>query len=148
MSLHSKVLALAAVLAAVAGDSSAQSPRLRAAMREKLANTQGLLEAVVTADYSAITRYTESLSRITETEVASWQAAAQPEYTQQAALFLLSVSGLREAAAARNIERVSLEYSTLISSCLRCHTYVRNSRRASLQPLESAHPLTRTARLR
>lgn len=141
MSLRFTILALGLMLALGTSDASPQSPILRAAMREKLANTQAVLEAVVKADYPTIARYTEPLSRISETEIASWQTVAQPEYVQQAALFLLSVKGLREAAVSKNIDAVTLEYTTLISSCIRCHTYVRNSRRASLEPIERPRAL-------
>jgi cytochrome c556 len=101
-------------------------------MRQKLANAQGLLEPIVKADFPLIVRYAGSLSRISETEIASWQTLAQPEYVEQAAIFLESVEGLREAAAARNMVAVNREYSTLTSSCIGCHTYVRTPRRASL----------------
>jgi hypothetical protein len=53
-------------------------------MRTKLVNTQRLLEAVVTADYPAIGRSVDALSQISETEIASWQVGAQPEYRKQA----------------------------------------------------------------
>lgn len=128
MSSRSAILSLGLMLALGTRGASAQIPALRAAMREKLANTQGLLEAVVRGDYPTIAKRTEPLSRISETEIASWQTVAQPEYVQQAALFLLSVKGLRDAAASKNIDAVALEDTALISSCIRCHTYVRNSR--------------------
>ena len=71
------------ILALGAMEPSAQSPALKAVMREKLNNTQQLLEAVITADYAAMERYTERLGRISYTEIASWQAVAQPDYAGQ-----------------------------------------------------------------
>lgn len=139
MTMRHTIIALGAVAVLGGfGDTglSAQSPALRAAMREKLANTQSMLEAVVTADYDAIARYADPLSRISESEIALWQTPADPAYSQQATLFLLSVKGLREAAEERNIDAVSLEYSTLISSCIRCHTHVRNVRNVRNLDLE------------
>jgi hypothetical protein len=77
-----------------------------------------------------MTRYTDYLSRIRDTEIASWQEVpTQPDYVQQAVLFLRSVDGLRKAAAAGNVDAAALEYTSLISSCIRCHTYVRTSAR-------------------
>jgi hypothetical protein len=127
------VFGVAALLGAW-GDArvSAQSPALRAAMREKLANTQSMLEAVVRSDFEGIARYAEPLSRISENEISLWQTPSDPTYSQQATLFLLSVRGLREAAEARNIDSAALEYSTLISSCIRCHTHVQNVRNVRL----------------
>lgn len=125
--------ALALVVLSTSGDLSAQQPStIQAAMRAKLAATQQLLESVVKADYAAIVRDVAPLSRISEAEIASWQSVDRPEYVQHASLFLLSVKGLREAAQQRNIDAVALEYTTLVSSCIRCHTYVGKSRAASL----------------
>jgi hypothetical protein len=90
-------------------------------MRDKLSHTQQLLEAIVTADFPAVDRHAERLSRISYAEIASWQANAQPDYVQQAVLFLSSVQGLREAAAKRNGDLALQEYTALISSCVRCH---------------------------
>jgi cytochrome c556 len=122
--LNVPLLVVAVLLSAT--NASTQSPALRTAMREKLANTQGLLEAVVRADYPAVERHTDLLSRISDTEIASWQTVpTQPEYVQQAVAFLQSVDGLRQAASARNLDEVARQYTSLISSCMNCHTYVR-----------------------
>lgn len=126
------VVGLVAVLGS-AGP-SAQSPTLKTEMREKLTNAQQLLGAVVTADYAGIDRYAERLSRISYTEVSSWQSAAQPDYVRQAELFLLSVKGLREAAASRDMASASAQYTTMVSSCVQCHANVRRSRAVSLSP--------------
>jgi hypothetical protein len=138
MSLHCKALAVSVALLFASGPGSAQNPTMKTAMHDKLVNTQRLLESVVTADYAAIARSAEALSRISDTEMVSWQAAAQPEYVKQATFFVRSVQGLREAAASRDINRAMEEYTTLVSSCIRCHTYLRNSRRVSFE-----HPARR-----
>ena len=49
-------------------------------MRAKLANTQSLLKAIVTADYKEIDRATQALSRISEMEIVSWQNPPKPDY--------------------------------------------------------------------
>ena len=72
------------------GGPSGQSPGLKPIMREKLENTQRLLEAIVKQDFTAMGRDAESLGRISETEIASWQHAARADYTKQALLFVLS----------------------------------------------------------
>jgi hypothetical protein len=112
----------------------AQTPIMKTVMRDKLANAQQLLGFVVRADFAGISRSAEQLNRISETEIASWQAVNQPQYFQQATRFLLSVKGLREAAAKRDSATATQEYMTLISSCVECHTFVRGTRTASLQP--------------
>jgi len=100
---------------------AAQSPPLAMAMRDKLSHTQQVLEGIVTADFPAVERHAEQLSRISYAEIGSWQANAQPDYVQQAVLFLSSVQGLREAAAKRNGDLALQEYTALVSSCVRCH---------------------------
>jgi hypothetical protein len=122
---------LVATLTAAGSSTSAQSSFLKMTMRDKLATTQALLEPVVRADFARIISLTEPLGRITETEIASWQATAEQDYVRQATLFLLTIEGLRDAARRNNIDAVTVEYSSLVSSCARCHAYVRTARRAS-----------------
>ena len=124
------VLGLA--LLAMAAQPASGDARLQAVMRAKLANTQSLLKAIVTADYKEIDRAALALSRISEMEIVSWQNPPKPDYTAQAMLFMSSVDGLREAAQRRDMEAVGVEYSTLVSTCIHCHTYVRDARVASL----------------
>jgi cytochrome c556 len=134
MSARLTLLGLAAILLLGSGHPAAQNPTLRTAMREKLVHAQRLLEATVTADYAAISRSANALNRISETEIASWQVGARPEYRKQAMSFLLAVEGLRDAAAKRDIDAALEEYTVLVSSCTRCHEDVRSSRVISFEP--------------
>ena len=124
------VLGLA--LLALAAQPASGDVRMQAVMRTKLANTQSLLKAIVTADYKEIDRAALALSRISEMEIVSWQNPPRPDYTAQAVLFMTSVDGLREAAQRRDMEAVGTEYSTLVSTCIHCHTHVRDARVALL----------------
>ena len=108
----------------------AQNPLLQTAMREKLSNAQELLEGLVRGDFARIDRSAELLSRITDAEIVSWQTAARPDYIEMASQFLLSVEDLRTAAENRNLGNVLREYTTMITVCTNCHTYVRDSVRA------------------
>jgi cytochrome c556 len=113
-------------LALLAGhDASAQSPSLRSIMREKLTNTQQLLEGVVTANFTIVDKSADRLAQISYTEVASWQSKAEPEYLKQASAFVKAVQGIRKASADRNSGAVADEYSNLVNSCVSCHSYVR-----------------------
>ena len=119
------VLVLSVLLLLTPGHAPAQNPTLKTLMRAKLLNTQRLLESLVTADFAGIQRDADALSRISEKEIISWQMGVQPEYAKQATYFVLSVRGLQEAAAGRNIDAALREYTTLTSSCVQCHAHVR-----------------------
>ena len=133
MSFRLRLLAVTAALVLVSGPSPAQIPTLKSAMRGKLINAQQALEAVVGADYVSMARFANALSRITETEIASWQVGAHPVYREQAILFLSSVRGLREAAAKRDLDAALAHYTALVSSCTRCHAHVRSARTISFE---------------
>ncbi len=144
MSLRLSATAILVTLVVGSGHPSAQNPTLKTAMRSKLANTRPLLEAIVTADFAAIARSSQALSRISNTEIISWQSAAQTEYLKQATLFMLSVQGLGVAAADRDIEAALREYTNLVSSCTRCHAHVRKSRAISFEGLSPSTGVTGT----
>jgi len=130
MPLRLNMLVLGLVLGFGVVQPSAQTP-LQMVMREKLASAQRLFGDVVRADYEAMDRNAAVLGQISETEIASWQARSNPDYIRNAQLFLDSVRGLREAALRKDSEAVRQRHISLISSCLRCHSYVRDTRAAS-----------------
>jgi hypothetical protein len=123
---------LACALTILEPRSSAQPPTLKAAMRDKVDNAQRLLEPIVRADFGLVERYAERLSRISDAEIFSWQARPEAEYVRQATSFLEAVQGLKVAATARDADRAASEYAAMISSCVRCHRYVRRARTVSL----------------
>lgn len=112
---------LAGLATAVFAWPVAPAQPLQMAMRDKLSHTQQLLEAIVTADFPGVDRHAEQLSRISQTEIASWQTNARADYVDQAVVFLASVQGLRDAALKRNADLALQEYTALVSSCVRCH---------------------------
>ena len=128
------VLMLSVLMLFAPGHAPAQNPSAKTLMRAKLASTQRLLESLVSADYAAIQRDADALGRITEKEIVSWQLGVQPEYAKQATLFVLSVRGLQEAAANRNIDVALHEYTTLTASCVHCHASVRRAKSITYDP--------------
>jgi len=123
------------LLLAVAARPASGDARMQEIMRTKLSNTQALLKAIVTNDYKEIDRAATALSRISEMEIVSWQNPPKREYTDQAMLFMSAVDDLRDASRRRDIEAVGAAYSTLITTCVHCHAYVRDARIASLMTL-------------
>ena len=114
------------------GQRATGDARMQNIMRTKLTNTQTLLRAIVTADFRAIDEAASGLSRISQAEIATWQSPPRREYTEQAMLFLSTVEDLRMASSHRDLAGVGNAYSTLIATCIHCHTYVRDARVAGL----------------
>jgi hypothetical protein len=48
--------------------------------------------------------------------------------------FVVSVRGVREAAAKRDIDTALAEYAALVSSCTRCHAHARRPLVVSFEP--------------
>ena len=136
-----RVLGILSVLLLLSpGHAPYQNPTLKTLMRAKLFNTQRLLESLVTGDYRAIQRDADALSRISEKEIVSWQLGVQAEYAKQATIFVLSVRGLQNAAANRNIDAALHEYTALESSCVQCHAHVRRIRNVGATRQEVTKP--------
>jgi hypothetical protein len=121
------------LLMAVAARPASGDARMQAIMRTKLSNTQALLKAIVTTDFKEIDRAASALGRINEMEIVSWQNPPRREYVQQAMLFMTSVDDLRAASQRHDIEGVGGAYTTLVTTCVHCHAYVRDARSASLR---------------
>jgi hypothetical protein len=122
---------------------AAADPPMRTIMQTKLVNTQALLKGIVTADYKEIDRASNTLDRISEAEILSWQNPPKPEYVKQAMLFMGSVADLRKASERRDIRGAGEAYSDLVATCVHCHFYVRDTRAASLSiPGVRAYPNT------
>ena len=137
------VVALA-VLTMAAAQRSTGSAQMQVIMRSKLANTQSMLKAIVTADFVEIDRAAVALSRISEAEIVSWQNPPKPAYTEQAVIFISSIEGLRDAAKRRDLQGVGAEYANLIATCIHCHAFVRDTRLAAL-PDRGARPIPQAA---
>ena len=118
---------LTIVVLLTGGNPSAQNPVLKTVMRDKLTNARLLVGAVVGGDFAAISRSAQALGRVSETEIATWQVGATPEYREQGISFLMSVQELRDAAARRDSEAALQAYGHLVASCTRCHALVRRS---------------------
>jgi hypothetical protein len=127
------LIASALLIASCAIPASAQNPTMRTAMREKLRNTERLFEAVIASDFVNIRRSADALSRVSQTEILTWQSNPPPDYLKQAMAFITATKGLREAATKRNVEAALAEYVTLASSCTRCHASIQRLRVISFE---------------
>jgi hypothetical protein len=109
--------------------SSQTPPQLSRVMRAKLEQSQGLLAALVTSNWSDLERRSRELERLTRDP--AWNTLMNTgEYTRQAVTFLGAVQDLTEAAQRRDPEGAPLAYVSLTLSCVRCHQTVGRSRLA------------------
>jgi hypothetical protein len=103
-----------------------QQAQIHAVMREKLAHSQKVLEAIVTADLSALQSHSTALIRATESP--AWSVLKSPEYIRQSTAFLRAAEDLVASAGRRDLDSAALNYVQLTLSCVECHRYIRNRR--------------------
>ena len=125
---QSIVLASVLLLLIVTTPGSAQLPNLNELMRQKLEHAQHLLEAIVLERHTAIERYANELTLLSE--ASTWTPLRTPEYLNYAASFRDVAGSLQEAAQDRDLDGVSSGYMELVATCVRCHMHVRGAQQA------------------
>ena len=95
-------------------------------MRNKLADAQGVLAAVVTSNWAELERRSKALAAATDDP--AWQVLKTPEYTRQSEAFVRAANDLVDAAARRDQEGAPLAYVALTMRCVQCHRYVARAR--------------------
>lgn len=118
----------------------AQPKRSRATrefMREKLALSQKLLEALAIEDFELLSTRAMKLSAMTQLE--TWRAIETPDYDLQSLQFRRNVDALAKAAKDRNLDAATLAYVRVTMSCVECHKFIRGKDSASLN-IERTQP--------
>jgi hypothetical protein len=105
---------------------SAQTPATARLMRQKLALSQRLLEAILTSNFATLDEQSAALARLTESP--SWTVFKTPEYRRYSEAFVRATDALRSAAKDRDLDAAALDYTTLAMSCYQCHRYIKNAR--------------------
>jgi hypothetical protein len=126
MKTFKRVIAVLAVIVMSGANVPGQTLSTGRVMREKLAHSQKILEAIMTSDFASLDRESRELERATESP--AWSAFSSPEYLRQGAAFLRATADLREAAKGRDLDAAALHYMSLTLSCFECHRYMKNSR--------------------
>jgi hypothetical protein len=121
------VALLASVLAmATPSFGHAQTTALNRVMRNKLADAQGVLAAVVTSNWAELERRSKALAAAANDP--AWQVLSAPEYTRQSEAFVRAANDLVDAAARRDQEGAPLAYVALTMRCVQCHRFVARAR--------------------
>jgi hypothetical protein len=92
-------------------------------MRDKLENSQKILEGLALEDFNLISAKARKLSAMSQE--ASWQVFDNPDYVQYSAEFRKAVDGLARASERKNIDAATLAYVKVTMSCVECHKFVR-----------------------
>ena len=124
----SRKWSVAVLMSAVVGFTAvqAQGPEVGRLMRQKLDHSQKILEAVVTSNWASLAMHSEELERITNDQ--RWMVLKAPEYADHSRAYVQSIQALRQAAAARDMEKAPEAYSAMVLQCVDCHRYVARSR--------------------
>lgn len=109
-----------------------QTPALKAVMREKLAHSQQLLDALVTSKWSALEEHAVALKAATNRP--AWSVLESPEYVQHTARFVRALDDLIAAARRRDLEQAPMAYTVVTLSCVQCHRHIARMRLASGEP--------------
>ena len=118
-------LAIGFVLLA-AGVASAQTPRTGAVMREKLAHSQKILEALTTSNYALLDRESDALTRIAASP--RWAELRTPELRMYTDTFLKAVADLAGAAKRRDLDAAATYYNSMTMACYQCHRHLKDVR--------------------
>jgi len=100
-------------------------------MRAKLDHSQKILEAVVTSNWQLLDEESRQMAQVVRDP--AWQSLVMPEFIRQSEAFLRATQDLSEASKARDLERASLGFVSLTTSCVNCHRYLARARIAAVQ---------------
>jgi hypothetical protein len=117
-------------LAAGSGQNRAltEGPAINRVMRDKLYQSQKILEAVVTSDWLALEDHSRELERLTGD--SRWAVLKYPEYAKHSDAFRRAVSNLRQAAEAHDLDETPNAYVAVTRRCIDCHRYLARARMA------------------
>ena len=114
------------------GIAPAQTPRTATLMREKLAHSQKILEALTTSNQMLLLRESEALQRIAESP--QWTAELRtPELRAYADRFVKTTADLSAAARDHDVDAAAAHYNTLTTACYQCHKRLKDIRIATVR---------------
>jgi hypothetical protein len=99
-------------------------------MRQKLENSQKVLEGLVVNDFKMIAKHADEL--IDLSKQVEWKVLKTPQYEIHSNQFRRSAEALIKDAKDKNLDAAALTYMELTLTCVRCHKYVREERMTRL----------------
>jgi Cytochrome C' len=119
-------LTLVALLGWWAPPLAAQTLQTKQVMRQKLAQSQQLLAALVTSNWASLSSRSRELEALTNQP--GWAVLRLPEFNKQTMAFQRAIQTLAEAAKQRDQRTALTAYNGLVASCVECHSFVARSR--------------------
>jgi hypothetical protein len=95
-------------------------------MRQKLTDSQQLLAALVTSNWTALDRHTRALQALTNQP--GWDVMRLPEYHNYTTAFQRALQALTDAVGQRDQRTALAAYNGVVSSCVECHRYESRAR--------------------
>ena len=123
------VLTLVALLGWGAPPVAAQTLQTKQVMRQKLAQSQQLLAALVTSNWALLASRSRDLEALTSQP--GWDVLRLPEFNKQTAAFQRAIQALAAASKQRDQRTALTAYNGLVASCVECHNFVARSRIAT-----------------
>jgi hypothetical protein len=105
-------------------------------MQRKRELSHEVFDAIVAKDFPRISQHAKALAGISQ--AAEWRVNPTPRYLQYSAEFQEMADTLAEDARAKNSDGVTLAFTQMLFSCVRCHDYVRQIHSTRLAPEPAA----------
>jgi hypothetical protein len=102
----------------------ADAGKVKALMRRKVTDAQGVLEALALNDLPKAAKFAEDLLRVRRDP--HWRVFKTEQYNTWSEEFRRAAEGIVRAAKDKNLESAKLQYLGLTLACFNCHTYVRD----------------------
>lgn len=108
---------------ALAEDTKPDADKPAGVMKEKLKNSQLILEGVTMNDFAKVTEGSKEL--LAASKKAGWMVVQTPEYQLHSETFRRACAELISAAEKKSVERAALAYVDMTLTCVKCHQHVR-----------------------
>jgi hypothetical protein len=105
-------------------------------MKRKLENSQKVLEGIAINDFDKISKHAEELIAISKQ--AEWKVLKTADYDLYSNDFRRNAGDLIQKARDKNLDGAALAYVDMTLTCVKCHKYVRENRRAQLDLLDQS----------
>jgi len=100
-------------------------------MKQKLQNSQKVLEAIATNDFDGLEKHAGELILISKE--AEWKVVKTPRYENYSNDFRRNAESLIQSAKEKNIDAAALAYVDLTLNCVKCHKHVREVRMTRIE---------------